>query len=174
MLRKTQIHFFPYCPELPKRPKQKNSCSKMWLEDAIEFSTYAGIMSFGQAIECWNWCWILNDFFCFYLLSAAEFCNLGHFQAGIYKLQLSPGTRNGIVSDFFWILAKFLKSCATNFSNESKTLPDRKYVFLNSDKKLKIFLCFVKNNSANFTVSHFLKGCMMYGLFLSWYEVILC
>ena len=23
--------FFPYCPELPIRPKQKNSCSKMWL-----------------------------------------------------------------------------------------------------------------------------------------------
>ena len=23
--------FFPYCPELPKRPKQKNLCFKMWL-----------------------------------------------------------------------------------------------------------------------------------------------
>ena len=27
--------FFPYCPELPKRPKQKNSCSKMWLIDQL-------------------------------------------------------------------------------------------------------------------------------------------
>ena len=26
---KTQIHFFPYCPELPKRPKQKYLCSKI-------------------------------------------------------------------------------------------------------------------------------------------------
>ena len=34
LLRKTQIHF-PYCPELPKRPKQKNSCSKMWLIDQL-------------------------------------------------------------------------------------------------------------------------------------------
>ena len=25
--------FSPYCPELPKRPKKKNSCSKMWLID---------------------------------------------------------------------------------------------------------------------------------------------
>ena len=25
--------FFPYCPELPKRPKQKNFCSKMWVID---------------------------------------------------------------------------------------------------------------------------------------------
>ena len=31
LLRRTQIHFFPYCPKLPKRPKQKNSCSKLWL-----------------------------------------------------------------------------------------------------------------------------------------------
>ena len=23
--------FFPYCPELPKRPKQNNLCIKMWL-----------------------------------------------------------------------------------------------------------------------------------------------
>ena len=31
LLRKTQIHFFSLLPELPKRPKQKNSCSKIWL-----------------------------------------------------------------------------------------------------------------------------------------------
>ena len=31
LLRKTQIHFFPYCPEPPKRSKQKNSCSEMRL-----------------------------------------------------------------------------------------------------------------------------------------------
>ena len=36
LLRKTQIHFFfPYCPELPKQPKQKNSCSKLWLIDQL-------------------------------------------------------------------------------------------------------------------------------------------
>ena len=28
---KLKSTFFPYCPELPKWPKQKNSCSKMWL-----------------------------------------------------------------------------------------------------------------------------------------------
>ena len=27
--------FFPYCPELPKRPKQKNLCSKMWPIDQL-------------------------------------------------------------------------------------------------------------------------------------------
>ena len=27
--------FFPYCPELPNRPKQKNSCSKLWLIDQL-------------------------------------------------------------------------------------------------------------------------------------------
>ena len=30
LLRKTLIHFFSLLPWLPKRPKQKNSCSKMW------------------------------------------------------------------------------------------------------------------------------------------------
>ena len=35
LLRKTQIHFFPYCPELPKRPKQNNLCSKMWSIDQL-------------------------------------------------------------------------------------------------------------------------------------------
>ena len=32
---KLKSTFFPYCPELPKRPKQKNSCSKMWLIDQL-------------------------------------------------------------------------------------------------------------------------------------------
>ena len=27
--------FFPYCPELPKRPKQKNSCSKLWFREQL-------------------------------------------------------------------------------------------------------------------------------------------
>ena len=27
--------FFPYWPEVPKRPKQKNLCSKMWLIDQL-------------------------------------------------------------------------------------------------------------------------------------------
>ena len=27
--------FFPYCPELPQRPKHKNSCAKMWLIDQL-------------------------------------------------------------------------------------------------------------------------------------------
>ena len=35
LLRKTQIHFFYLLPELPRRPKQKNSCSKMWLIDHL-------------------------------------------------------------------------------------------------------------------------------------------
>ena len=26
---------FPYCPEVPKQPKQKNSCSKMWPIDQL-------------------------------------------------------------------------------------------------------------------------------------------
>ena len=46
----------------------------------------------------------------------------------------------GLVSDFFWILAKFLPRCATRFSNEGKTLSDRKYIFLNPDKELKILI----------------------------------
>ena len=32
---KLKSTFFPYCPELPKRPKQKNSCSKMWPIDQL-------------------------------------------------------------------------------------------------------------------------------------------
>jgi hypothetical protein len=33
--QKTQIHFFPLLPGLPKRPKQKNSRSKMWLKEQL-------------------------------------------------------------------------------------------------------------------------------------------
>ena len=32
---KLQLIFFPYCRELPKKPKQKSSCSKMWLIDEL-------------------------------------------------------------------------------------------------------------------------------------------
>ena len=32
---KLKSTFFPNCPELPKRPRQKNSCSKMWLIDQL-------------------------------------------------------------------------------------------------------------------------------------------
>ena len=32
---KLKSTFFPYCPELPKRPKQKNLCSKMWPIDQL-------------------------------------------------------------------------------------------------------------------------------------------
>ena len=35
MLRITQIHFFALLPELPKWPKQKNSCYKMWLIEQL-------------------------------------------------------------------------------------------------------------------------------------------
>ena len=35
LLRIPQIHFFPLLPWLPKRPKQKNSCSKMWPIDQL-------------------------------------------------------------------------------------------------------------------------------------------
>ena len=34
-LRNTLNDSFPYCPDLPKWPKQKNSCSKMWLIDQL-------------------------------------------------------------------------------------------------------------------------------------------
>ena len=32
---KLKSTFFPYCPELPKRPNQKNSCSIMWLIEQL-------------------------------------------------------------------------------------------------------------------------------------------
>ena len=32
---KLKSTLFPYCPELPKRPKKKNSCSKKWLIDQL-------------------------------------------------------------------------------------------------------------------------------------------
>ena len=32
---KLKSTFFHYCPELPKQPKQKNSCSKLWLIDQL-------------------------------------------------------------------------------------------------------------------------------------------
>ena len=35
LLRIPQIHFFSLLPWLPKRPKQKNSCSKMWPIDQL-------------------------------------------------------------------------------------------------------------------------------------------
>ena len=36
LLRKPHIHFFfLYCPELPKRPRLKNSCSKLWFIDQL-------------------------------------------------------------------------------------------------------------------------------------------
>ena len=35
LLRIPQIHFFSLLPWLPKRPKQKKSCSKMWLMDQL-------------------------------------------------------------------------------------------------------------------------------------------
>ena len=35
LLRKTQIHIFSLLPAQPKRPKQKNSCSRMWLIDQL-------------------------------------------------------------------------------------------------------------------------------------------
>ena len=43
LLRTPQIHFFSSLPWLPKRPKQKNSCSKMWpIEQLyIELGFYA-------------------------------------------------------------------------------------------------------------------------------------
>ena len=30
LLRKTQIHFFPYCQLSPNGPNRRNSCSKLW------------------------------------------------------------------------------------------------------------------------------------------------
>ena len=33
--KKPQFHLFLYCPELSKRPKQKKSCSKLWLIDQL-------------------------------------------------------------------------------------------------------------------------------------------
>ena len=33
--QKYSFFFLHYCPELPKWPKQKNSCSKMWLIDQL-------------------------------------------------------------------------------------------------------------------------------------------
>ena len=39
---KLKSTFFPYCPEVSKRPKQKNSCSKIWLLEQlyIELGAY--------------------------------------------------------------------------------------------------------------------------------------
>ena len=49
LLRKTQIHFFfSLMPELPKRPKQKNSCSKMWLMDQPYIK-----LGFGEFLHFW-------------------------------------------------------------------------------------------------------------------------
>ena len=35
LLRIPKIHFFSLLPELSKQPKQKNSCSKMWLVEQL-------------------------------------------------------------------------------------------------------------------------------------------
>ena len=43
LLRIPQIHFFPLLPWLPKRPKQKNSCSKMWPIDQLYIELGLGL-----------------------------------------------------------------------------------------------------------------------------------
>ena len=43
-----KIHFFPYCPELPNWPKQKNSCSKLWLIDQM-------YIKLGISLLLWAW-----------------------------------------------------------------------------------------------------------------------
>ena len=68
------------------------------------------------------------------LLASRSFASF----SGIYKWQLSQGTRNGIVSNFFWILAKFLPNCATNFSNERKNFDRHKICFSKSSKEFVI------------------------------------
>ena len=58
--------------------------------------------------------------------------------SGIYKLQLSPGTRIGLVSDFFLNLGKvFANRCNELFQWGEAFAKDRKYIFLNPDKMLK-------------------------------------
>ena len=43
-------------------------------------------MSFGQGIECRNWCWMLNINYCYLsFLTTDEFYNLGHIQGIYYK-----------------------------------------------------------------------------------------
>ena len=44
---KLKCIFFSLLPELPKRPKQKNSCSKMWLIDQLY--TELGSQSFQRS-----------------------------------------------------------------------------------------------------------------------------
>ena len=50
--KNSNLLFFPYCTELPKLPKQKNSCSKMWLIDQlyIELGTesFSGLWIFSK------------------------------------------------------------------------------------------------------------------------------
>ena len=38
LLRIPQIHFFPYCPVLPKWPQKKNSVFKMWLIESLSIA----------------------------------------------------------------------------------------------------------------------------------------
>ena len=47
-----------------------NFCQKC---TSIILWTNAWIMSFQQAVDCWNWCWISNYFCCCYLLTLADF-----------------------------------------------------------------------------------------------------
>ena len=47
--------FFLYCPELPKRPKQKNSCAIIWLIDRLNiklgFTSWTFIVKFYEDSE---------------------------------------------------------------------------------------------------------------------------
>jgi hypothetical protein len=48
LLRNTQFIFLPYCPELPwpelpKQPKQKNPCPKMWFIDQLDMKYKTGV-----------------------------------------------------------------------------------------------------------------------------------
>ena len=64
MLRKTQIHFFSLLPELPKRPKQKNSCSKMFPIDQLYIELGLNLVQMKHTFLQWGYLHILVPISC--------------------------------------------------------------------------------------------------------------
>ena len=67
----SEILFFYYCPELPKRLKEKDSCSKMWLIDQL-------YIKLGSGMEAYVSCTYLISMVMSYCLNLNFWCLLGN------------------------------------------------------------------------------------------------
>ena len=77
-------------------------------------------MSFGQSIECRNWCWMSNIFYCYLFLTTVEFYNSGHIQGINYKGALTQKRSFLLFSNLYYFHICF--SCWLKNQNKHLTL----------------------------------------------------